>query len=118
MRKAKILISHPAQWDISPTNILVEANDDCTVTLFDLDDIQSPPSEFERQKAAFLAIPPLFLAQYQGQFAVSRNGEIVDHDYDLPTLTDRFFAQNPNASVYISRIGNAVPEVIATPFDL
>jgi len=71
---------------------------------------------FREQREAFLAIEPLFLAQYQGQFVVSRDGEIEDHDFDLPALTDRFFSQNPDASVYISKVGSAAPEVIATPF--
>jgi hypothetical protein len=72
--------------------------------------------EFEQQKEAFLAIPPLFLAQYQNQFVVSRNGEILDQDPDLPTLTGRFFAQHEDLPVYIAKVGDTIRATIDTPF--
>jgi hypothetical protein len=83
-------------------------------------DTMSPLSqaelEFQQQKEAFLAIPPLLLAQYQNQFVVSHNGEILDQDPDLPTLTGRFFAQHEDLSVYIAKVGDTIRATIDTPF--
>jgi hypothetical protein len=72
--------------------------------------------EFRRQKELFLAIEPLFLAPYEGQYVISRNGVIVDHDTDLPTLTQRFVRQHGYVPIYISRIGKPMELIIDTPF--
>ena len=72
--------------------------------------------EFRDQEQAFLDIPPLILAQYQGEFVVSQNGQIIDHDFDLPTLTYRFFTSHDDVPVYITKIGEDVEETIETPF--
>lgn len=72
--------------------------------------------EFLEQKEAFLLIPPIPLAQYQGQYVVSHNGEILDHDPDLPTLTARFFETHGDVPVYITKIGEEVDDRFDTPF--
>jgi len=72
--------------------------------------------EFQQQKEAFLAIPPLFRVQYQNQYVVSHNGEILDHDSDLPTLTARFFAQHGDMPVYITKVGQEEEQWVVTPF--
>jgi hypothetical protein len=77
---------------------------------------QNPPTEFELQKDAFEAIPPIILAQYQGQFVVSRDGRILDSGNDLPELTKRFFDKHGKVHVYITRIPPAIPEQVLTPF--
>lgn len=59
---------------------------------------------FEIQKAAFMAIPPLMLVPYSGQWVVSRDGQIVDSDHDLQELSRRFFDANGTVSVYITRV--------------
>lgn len=73
--------------------------------------------EFQQQKDAFMAIPPIILAQYQNKFVVSYNGEIMDSDFDLPTLTARFFNEHGDMPVFVARIGNDDFNVtIDTPF--
>lgn len=71
--------------------------------------------EFQQQKDAFLDIPPQNLAQYQDQYVVSHNGEILDHDQDLPTLTARFFTAHGDIPVYISKVGQEEDQWIVTP---
>jgi hypothetical protein len=77
---------------------------------------QGNTNEFERQKRAFLDIPTPLLAKYEGKFVVSHNGKIIESDKDLPTLTHRFFHENPHAAVYITKIGPAIREVVVTPY--
>lgn len=72
--------------------------------------------EFHEQKEAFSNIPPIILAQFHNQFVVSHNGEILDHDSDLPTLTSRFFPQHEDLPVYVAKVGDTIRATIATPF--
>lgn len=69
---------------------------------------------FEIQKKKFQRIPARVLAQYEHQFVISHNGRIIDSDFDLPTLTRRFFKRHPAPSVYITRVGGAAA-VIGSP---
>ena len=82
----------------------------------EFDNTQSCQDEFQQQKEAFNDIPSWHLSQYQGEYVVSHNGKIVDHDPDLPTLTQRFFGNHPNKCVYITMVGKSVPESLVTPF--
>ncbi len=70
---------------------------------------------FLKQKEAFERIPPLDKIRYKGQYVVSQNGQIVDHDADLVALTRRFFGHGERTAVYITKIGGE-PAVIDTPF--
>jgi hypothetical protein len=71
--------------------------------------------EFEEQKQAFLCIPKPDLEQYRGEFVASRNGQIVDHDPDLATLTNRFFSEYGDVAVYITRVDGPIQVVLRTP---
>jgi|SRR5581483_775052 len=73
--------------------------------------------EFLHQQKAFLDIPPLMLSPYRGEFVVSHNGEILDHDRDLVTLTRRFFSQHGDIPVYIAAaLSDDTVEHFDTPF--
>jgi hypothetical protein len=72
--------------------------------------------EFQQQKDAFSDIPPIILAQFQNMFVVSHNGNILDSDFDLPTLTARFFGHHGDMPVYITKIGEQVEDRFDTPF--
>lgn len=72
--------------------------------------------EFQEQEHAFHRILPLDLVPYAGEYVVSRDGRIVDHDVDLPTLTNRFFSRYGDLPVYITKIGEEESEAIDTPF--
>lgn len=72
--------------------------------------------EFYEQKEAYLAIPPLILAPYKGQYVVVHNGEILDSDSDLPTLTGRFFAEHEDMPIYVTKVGEEIAATIDTPF--
>ena len=65
----------------------------------------SAPNDFEIQKKKFQRIPADVLAHYENHYVVSRNGQIVDSDLDLPTLTRRFFKNHARKSVYIAKVG-------------
>jgi hypothetical protein len=71
--------------------------------------------EFQRQKEAFNNIPPAILEPYQGRFVAVRNGEIVDSDIDLATLTGRFFHQYGDVPVFITKVGESIQVTIHTP---
>ena len=71
--------------------------------------------EFEEQKRAFDAIPAQHLAQYGGRFVASRDGEIVDSDETLATLTRRFFQDHGDVAVYITRIGAPIQFRLSSP---
>lgn len=71
--------------------------------------------EFLEQKEAFLGIPPLLLSGYQGQYIVSHDGEILDCDLDLPTLTARFFSTHGDIPVFITKIGEELEDRFDTP---
>lgn len=72
--------------------------------------------EFEEQRKSFEKIPPLFLEPYKGLFVISRNGEILDADEDLDTLTSRFFSEHGDVPIYVDKIGGQLREVIDTHF--
>lgn len=74
----------------------------------------SAPTEFEKQKEAFKAIPPIFLAPYHGKFIASLDGTIVDCDTDLASLSHRFRARYGKVPVYITRVGKKAK--MPTPF--
>jgi hypothetical protein len=74
----------------------------------------SADDAFEIQKKAFQEIPARVLAQYEHQFVISRDGQIIDSDFDLPTLTRRFFKRRRRSSVYITRVGGTAA-VIGSP---
>src|SRR6186713_992386 len=57
--------------------------------------------EFEVQKQAFQRIPASTLARYSGKWVVSRDGQIVDSDFDLQLLSRRYFDANGDVDVYI-----------------
>jgi hypothetical protein len=75
--------------------------------------------EFKRQEEAFKTRAenePLFLSPYQDHFVIFYNGEILEHDRDLQSLTTRFFLNNPDVPAIIKKIGNNHPLIIDTPF--
>lgn len=74
--------------------------------------------EFRRQKDAFLSIPPLLRSPYQGQYVVSRNGEIVDSDFDLLELSRRFFGAHGDVPVYIAKVDGEEIEYLDSPIYL
>jgi Family of unknown function (DUF5678) len=85
----------PRRWGFEP----------CSESEFRFAEVKSQAAvEFAQQKAAFNEIPPLILAQYDGQFVASRNGVIVDNDRDLASLTRRFRERYGKVSVYITRV--------------
>jgi hypothetical protein len=65
-----------------------------------------------RQRDAFLAIPKADLLRYAGEFVLTRDGRVVDHDRDLVALTSR----SGTAPVYITRVGEDIEVGIDTPF--
>ena len=81
-----------------------------------LNQMSQQEKEFNEQKQAFLSIPPIILAPYNGQYIVVHNGEILDSDSDLPTLTSRFFAENGDLPVYVTKVGEEINVIIDTPF--
>jgi hypothetical protein len=99
----------PSRWNVEPSAYVSEGK------IVAIDEPSTEDLEFEQQKAAFKKIPPLILAQYQGQFVASRNGEIVDSDKTLAVLTRRIFAVSEDVAVYITKIGEPVHVTISTP---
>lgn len=69
---------------------------------------------FEKQKLAFKSIPTQSLEPFLGQFVVSRNGTVVDHDTDLVALNLRVIERYGNLPVYITRLGKKAK--MPTPF--
>jgi hypothetical protein len=85
--------------------------------VFQADNPTQSEREFQEQKRMFEDIPPLLLLNdYPGQFVISRNGRIADSDYDLDTLVERFFADQGDVPVYMTKIGGEIEELIDTPF--
>ncbi len=81
-------------------------------TGLEYDPVWPADPEFERQRNAFLTIPKADLFRYAGEFVLSRDGQVVDHDRDLIALTSR----SGTAPVYITRVGEDLEMGIATPF--
>jgi hypothetical protein len=81
-------------------------------TGLEYDPVWPADHEFERQRDAFLAIPEADLLRFAGEFVLSRDGRIVDHDRDLVALTSR----SGTAPVYITRAGEDLEMGIDTPF--
>ena len=75
----------------------------------------SADREFEEQKKAFLSIESSVLEQYCGQFVASLDGEIVDHDLVLASLTRRFFSKYGDVAVYIAKVGEPIQVTVTTP---
>ena len=76
----------------------------------------SADPEFERQRAAFLAIPKAELRRYAGEFVLSKDGAIVDHDPTMGELTRRSVERFGSAPVYFTKVGEDVEVRIDTPF--
>ena len=74
------------------------------------------PDYFQKQKSAFLQIPPLLLTQYSGKWVVSHDGRIADNDHDLQALSRRFFDAHGDVDVYIVKIDHKQPSRVRTPF--
>ena len=72
--------------------------------------------EFEEQERLFEQIPPLLLEPYRGQFVASMDGQIVDSDEDLATLSRRFFETHGDMAVFMTKVGEEFDVVIDTPF--
>lgn len=85
-------------------------------TGLEYDPVSPADSEFERQRNAFLAVPKADLLRYTGQFVLSRDGRIVDHDRDLGALTRRSVQRFGTAPVYITKAGEDFEINIETPF--
>ena len=75
---------------------------------------RSGEDAFDFQKRRFLALSTSKLLPYSDQFVVSHNGQIVDSDFDLPTLTRRYFGRHSRADVYITKVGGA-PLIVDSP---
>ena len=72
---------------------------------------------FRRQKLAFEGLPQAELARYNAQFVITKDGQILDHDPDLVTLTMRFFSTHPkDEQVYIAKVGGTLEIRVTTPF--
>lgn len=80
------------------------------------DPISLPEWEFWMAREAFLRIPAPALASYAGQFVLSKEGVIADHDADLAALTRRSVERFGDAPIYITRIGGEMEFTIDTPF--
>lgn len=80
------------------------------------ENLTSSEREFREQERLFQQITPLFLEPYRGLYIAAHDGEIVDSDADLDTLTNRFFTENGDVPVYVTRVGEEMEEVIDTPF--
>lgn len=96
-------------WEIEPSGYVQPGELRATETRSGVD------AEFDQQKAAFNEIPPLVLMPYNGLFVASFNGEIVDSDPNLPSLTNRFFSQYGDVPVYITRVGGRKRVLFRTP---
>lgn len=72
--------------------------------------------EFEQQRLAFRMIPSAHLVRYAGEFVLSRDGQIVDHDVDLAALTRRSMETLGDIPVYIEKVGEEFEIRIDTPF--
>ena len=107
--RSKTTTSHqPRRWEVEPSGYVQQGE------VHAVEPHSTANEEFEQQKAAFNEIPPLILAQHQGQFVASRNGTIVDHDTDLASLTRRFREHYGRVPVYITRVGRTAR--MPTPF--
>ena len=72
-------------------------------------------SAFEVQKQLFHSLSKEELAPYAGQYVVSVNGTIRDHDADLPTLTRRFFGREGNIPAYVGAVERPDTIIIESP---
>lgn len=80
-------------------------------------DLTPAEREYREQKEAFENIPPLLLREYLGRFVIAHNGQILDSDTNLTTLTRRFFGgRDRNKPVFIAPVGIEEEESIETPF--
>lgn len=60
---------------------------------------------FTREKLFFEALAHEDLRDYQNQYVAIHGQRIADHDSDLYSLTNRFFATHGDVPVYIAFIG-------------
>jgi hypothetical protein len=71
---------------------------------------------FWQQRRAFHAIPPTTLSGFTGEYVMSRDGRIIDHDRDLWQLTRRWAQTLGGVPVYIGRVNAPMEVDIDTPF--
>jgi len=73
---------------------------------------------FEKEHAAFEALPPSLMANYRGQFVAIHNGAPVDSDTSRSNLVRRFFERFGDSPVYIGYVGKVPISYQVTPFQL
>jgi hypothetical protein len=60
---------------------------------------------FAREKTFFDSLPPDALSAFQGHYVAVYGQRIIDSDYDLYSLTRRFFSKHGPVPVYITFVG-------------
>jgi hypothetical protein len=101
------------------TAMFKQAGQDTTLIGYVAEELSPSEREFREQRQAYFLKnerEPLFLEPYRGQYVVSHNGAVLDHDFDLPTLTNRFFSQHEDMPIYIARVDSPIRFIIDTPF--
>ncbi len=65
----------------------------------------------ERERAAFIALHPMLLANYAGEEVAIYQGQIVDHDKDGVALSTRIYQRFPHEFVWIAPVTEQPLEV-------
>lgn len=92
------------------------ADSDRSVIIVPWDYVSPAEVTFRIQRDAFLKIPPLIKQQYRGEYIISKDGAIVDHDSDIDRLTERFFGNQRPVDVFITLINGETEAALDTPF--
>lgn len=70
-----------------------------------------PQTAPERERAAYLALHPMLLANYQGEYVAIYQGELLDHDKEQLALVNRLDQTHPDQFVLVRQVAaNPEPE--------
>jgi predicted DNA-binding antitoxin AbrB/MazE fold protein len=65
----------------------------------------------EREMAAYIAMHPMLLEKYAGQYVAIYGDELIDHDEEMARLLARIEKQHPHEFVWLTKVE---PEAIPT----
>jgi hypothetical protein len=72
-------------------------------------------SVMEQERAAFQAMLPQLLTQFEGQYVALHQGQVVDHDADRAALVIRLDQTHPDAVVLVKRVTAEPERVLRMP---
>jgi hypothetical protein len=116
VRKGQIQLKPPARLpEGSEVTVIVTAEEPSPTSIPAGLYVNPARPAMEREQAAFEALLPQLLIQYEGQYVALHQGRVVDHDADRVALVIRLDQTHPDAVVLVKRVAAEPERVLRMP---